>query len=199
MKDRTVIFDLGNVVLFFDHEVICRKLASLFNLDERFIFEKIFQDGIEKEFDEGKLSPEIFTQQCSDALNVSLNLSAFKYIWSDIFTKNTPVIEIIKELRARACVFLLSNTNIWHIEQVKNQFSVLELFDELILSFQVGYSKPHRKIFERAIELSSTPELIFYIDDIEAYVRAATELGIYGIHYTESSQLRSKLTSVGLL
>ena len=198
-KDNTVIFDLGNVVLFFDHGIFCRKLASLYDLNEQFVFQKIFKEGIERKYDEGRLSPEHFTRQCSEALGVQLDFLQFKAIWSDIFWKNSPVIDLIKLIKKRAGVFLLSNTNVWHVEYIRRHFRILELFKELIFSFEVGHTKPDKRIFERAVELCKGSKQIIYIDDTDEHVRAAIDLGISGIKYDEPNILRSVLSGKGLL
>lgn len=198
-KDTTVIFDLGNVVLFFDHGIICRKLASLYDLNEQFVFRKVFKEGIERKYDEGRLSPEHFTRQCSEALGVQLDFSQFKAIWSDIFWENTPVIDIIKLIKKRARVFLLSNTNVWHVEYIRRHFRILELFDELIFSFEVGYTKPDKRIFERAIGLYTGSKQIIYVDDTVEHVQAARDVGLFGIKYSEADMLRDTLSSKGLL
>lgn len=198
-KDTTVVFDLGNVVLFFDHWIICRKLADLYDLDEHFVFQRIFNEGIERKYDEGRLSPEQFTRQCSEALDVQLDFSQFKAIWSDIFWGNSPVIDIIKLLKRQARVFLLSNTNVWHVEYIRRHFRILELFDELIFSFEVGYAKPDKRIFKRALELCNGNKQIIYVDDIEEHVRAARDVGLFGIKYSGADMLRSTLSSKELL
>ena len=198
----SIIFDLGNVVLFFDHWIICHKLKDRFGVDSDKIFEKIFKSGLEKQFDEGKLSPEQFTHKCSKELGVPLELQEFKAIWIDIFKENPPVIELIKILKTRVKVLLLSNTNIWHLEHVEKQFKVLELFDDSILSFIVGYTKPHNKIFDQALELSGAPESpskCIFIDDIETHVRAAVKLGVYGIHFKNFNALRQELKKIKII
>ena len=198
-EDFTMVFDLGNVVLFFDHWIICRKLAELYGLNEHFVYQKLFNEGIERQFDEGKLSPEQFTSRCSVALGVPLDFSQFKAIWSDIFWENSPVIDIIKALKKRTRLFLLSNTNVWHIEHIKNRFNVLNLFDELIFSFEVGHAKPDKKIFDRIFELRTGETQIIYVDDIPKYVEAGRDIGLFGIEYRGADMLRSALSQKDLL
>ncbi len=199
-KNKTsVIFDLGNVILFFDVSIICKQVADLYNIDEKFVLQKIIKDGLETEFEQGKLTPESFTERCSEALGVSLELPVFKDAWTYMFTENTAVIEMILELKSKVRLLLMSNTNIWHIEHIKRDFSVLQLLDDLILSYEVGYTKPQSGIYQRAAELTSDSELTVFIDDIDRYAAAANEFGIHGIHYTSPEALRAELTNLGIL
>lgn len=201
MKNTTVIFDLGNVILFCDHHVICRKVASTYLIDEEFVYQKIFSEGLEYEFDKGEISPEAFTARCSSVLQVKLDTAQFKEMWSDVFTENRPVIDLIKALRRRGSsrLLLLSNTNVWHVEHIKKRYDVLPLFNSLVLSCEVGHCKPDRRIYQRAIALSADPTQIIYIDDIPEYVKAACKLGIFGIPYTGAPELQGVLQARGLL
>ncbi len=198
-NDTSVIFDLGNVILFFDVSIICKQVADLHNIDEGLVLQKIIKDGLETEFEQGKLTPESFTQRCSDVLGVSLKLPVFKDAWTYMFTENSPVIEMIRELKAKVRLLLMSNTNIWHIEHIERDFSVLQLFDDLILSYEVGYTKPQSGIYKRAAELTANSELTVFIDDIDRYAAAAHEFGIHGIHYTSPEALRADLADLGIL
>ena len=198
-NNTSVIFDLGNVILLFDVSIICKQVADIYNIDPDLVLRKIIKDGIETEFEQGKLTPKSFTQQCSEALGVTLELPVFRDAWSYMFTENTPVIEMIRELKPKVRLLLMSNTNIWHIEHIKRDFSVLQLFDDLILSYEVGYTKPQSGIYERAAELTTNSELTIFIDDIDRYAEKAYEFGIRGIHYTSPEALRNELTNLDLL
>lgn len=201
MEDTTVIFDLGNVVLFCDHRIFCRKLERRHHIDEELVYQKIFSEGLEYEFDKGEISPEAFTGLCSSALKVKLDVAQFKKMWSDIFAQNRPVIDLIKALRkrGRSRLLLLSNTNVWHVEHIKKRYDVLPLFDSLILSCEVGCCKPDKRIYQRAITLSADPTQIIYVDDIPEYVKAACKLGIFGIPYTGVPELKGILQTRGLM
>lgn len=184
-RPTTVIFDLGNVVLYFDHGIICREIALKYNLDARVVQRKIFHDGLEQAFDEGRVSPSEFTRQCSVALGVPLDEATFQNIWSDIFSENSEIVELIRALRKKKVnLTLLSNTNLWHISWVKDNFSILNLFDTLVFSYEVGCRKPNLDIFQHALRVSgeeSDPSQAVFIDDIEDYVIAAKRLGMRAI------------------
>jgi epoxide hydrolase-like predicted phosphatase len=62
-----------------------------------------------------------------------------------------------------------------------------ELFDVVVISSEVGMRKPEARIFEHAAGLLGLPpaECIF-IDDIEANVMAAEQLGFRGVLHRES-------------
>ena len=53
-------------------------------------------------------------------------------------------------------------------------------------------------IFRDALKsLRAKAETSVFIDDVESYVNGARTLGMYAIHYQNSSQLRSELAALG--
>ena len=56
-------------------------------------------------------------------------------------------------------------------------------FDAVVCSCDVGYAKPDKEIFYITCKrLSVKPENTVFIDDVLAYVKAAKEIGMHGIH-----------------
>ena len=200
MNNTTVIFDLGNVIVLFDHELFALNLSHTYDLDKSFIYQQKAQlESISKKFDNAEISPEIFTRKVSLALNRKLEIAEFKKIWNEIFTENAEVTGIVREIKGKTRLLAMSNTNTWHFDYIKEKFDLLDLFDDLILSFRLGYGKPDRRIFERAIELSQESNQILYFDDIPEYVVEAKKLGISAHQYTDENQLRQILRNVGLI
>ncbi len=71
------------------------------------------------------------------------------------------------------------------------------IFDPLVLSWEVGSSKPQKKIFEVLIEtLALPPSEILFVDDVEANVRASRELGLRGHLFTDAQALRRALAPI---
>jgi putative hydrolase of the HAD superfamily len=71
------------------------------------------------------------------------------------------------------------------------------IFDPVVLSWQVGAAKPQRRIFEALIEtLRLNPQEILLIDDVEANIAAARDIGLQGILFTDVASLRSDLASL---
>jgi putative hydrolase of the HAD superfamily len=71
----------------------------------------------------------------------------------------------------------------------------MRTFDKWILSYEVGFKKPAIEIYQKAIEWASVgPKKILFIDDIKKYVDVAVSLGMQGIHFISSSQLKEGIT-----
>ena len=60
MSYDLIIFDLGNVVLNFDHNISAKKVAKRFGVDRKRVYDLFFDSEITRLNDEGKLSQEEF-------------------------------------------------------------------------------------------------------------------------------------------
>jgi glucose-1-phosphatase len=190
---------MGNVILPFDHMISCRKLADKYDLDAREIYNTIFTSGLALKFEEGKLTGMQFYKKCLGLLKLQIDYNEFRNLWSDIFTEDKGVSEIILTLQKKHELILLSNTNEWHITYVRDKFDIINQFDKYVLSYEVGYMKPHPKIFEIAKTVALHKDSIIYFDDIPEYVEAAKKTGITAIQFTDAQSLKRNLRDLDLM
>ena len=82
---------------------------------------------------------------------------------------------------------------------IKKKFPEIMIFDEYILSYEVGAMKPHPRIYEDALAKAGVEanECVF-IDDIEVNIETAQKLGIDIIHMTPHTDLEAVLREKGL-
>ncbi|MDI7259787.1 MAG: hypothetical protein QME90_07690 [Thermodesulfobacteriota bacterium] len=142
---KVILFDLGNVILPFNHYQIAEKL-SLFSLKEELrdpskIFSHLFdfQNGAVNLYETGKISSLQFFQSLKERFCLPLSLDEFTPIWNDIFWENLEVSEIIRSLRGKKKLGLLSNTNPLHFDYILSKFPIVRIFDKWILSHEVGF------------------------------------------------------------
>jgi glucose-1-phosphatase len=198
---EVILYDLGNVILPFNHYQIAEKLAR-FSLhphyqDPRLIFSYLFdfQNGAIHEYEVGKVSSLQFFQSLKELFQLSLSYEAFVPIWNEIFIENPEVSEMILLQRGMWRLGLLSNTNSLHFDYVLSTFPIVRVFDRWILSHEVGSKKPAIEIFQTAMAWAGVePENILFIDDLKRNVDAALSLGIQGIHFVSARQLREELS-----
>ncbi|MDD5136228.1 MAG: HAD family phosphatase [Candidatus Omnitrophica bacterium] len=196
MKNRrtTIAFDLGNTVIRFDHNISAKRIANLFNMDSKKIYDTFFDSEVTREFDRGQLSPRQFHREVSGCLGVKLPYRDFTKIWSEIFWEDESVAAIVRALKGKYRLFLLSNINRIHFEYIEKNFDIIKAFDELILSFMVGAIKPEPPIFEELIKRAGgDKESLLYIDDREDLIKEATAMGIDSIRFESSDKLRKEM------
>ena len=198
---EVIFFDLGNVILPFNNYQIAEKLSRFSQKrefrDPKKIFSYLFdlEKGVINDFDKGRVSPPEFFQSIKKYLGLSVAFEKFIPIWTDIFIEDRGVSEIIRSLKGKWRLGLLSNTDPLHFNYIVSTFPIVSALEKWILSYDVGFKKPDARIFQKAIEWASVPpESILLIDDTEGHVAAAVSLGIQGIHFASANQLKKDLS-----
>lgn len=199
---KAVIFDLGNVLVDFDHRIASRKVAKFSDRSEEGIYNLIFDSPSTELFEEGKISPEDFFKEVKKKLNLRLSYEEFVPIWNEIFffsEKNLEVCNIARLLKQSYRVALLSNINILHFEYVKETFPILDAFHDIITSFEVGARKPKKEIYQKTLEtLGVIAPDAFYTDDRKELIDSAKDLEIRAHVFTSAAQLKKDLRNEGV-
>jgi len=182
MKNKnydTFIFDLGRVLVDFDHQISARKIAELTGRDEAWLYQLFFESELTKLFDEGKILPRHFYNEIKKLTGLGISFDEFSVIWVDIFKEKKDVCEFAASVKNDYRLVLMSNVNKLQFEHIRRVFPVISIMDALVLSYQVGAMKPDPKIYERAIKASQTsPERIIYADDRPELIEGAKLAGI---------------------
>ncbi len=200
-KFSVIVFDLGNVLLPFDYNILITKLDKVeSSLGERFV-EAYFTDyEFHRNFERGNISEENFIERMLEILNHKIDGESFCNYYANIFEVNEDVAALLPKLKKNYTLILLSNTDPIHKKYGWEHYDFLQHFDELILSHEVGAVKPEEEIYRAVEKASGAPsEEHIFIDDIEKYVAAATNLGWYGIHFTNYSNLIHELNSRNII
>ncbi len=184
-KYSAIVFDLGQVLVRFDYKFFVEKVNKHKNgIGEQFMELYKRNYNIHRDFEKGIISEKDFIDQMLKYLDHTIDAETFCRYWSDIFSLNDNVVEILPQLRKHYKLYLLSNTNSIHKKYGYQDYEFLKLLDKLFLSHEVGFVKPEIEIYQSVEKESGFPpnEHIF-IDDILEYVDAAKKLGWDGIQF----------------
>ena len=158
MPIQTCIFDMGNVLVFFSHDRMIQNIAGISGADKAGIRDFLFRDGFQDAIETGRLSENEFHQQFEQQLGVSVSLDDLRHALGNIFELNEPMLPLLDDLRnAGVRLVLLSNTCRTHIDFVRQNWDVLDRFDAVTTSCEVGAMKPDPRIFESAIRQANCP------------------------------------------
>ncbi|MBI2558098.1 HAD family phosphatase [Candidatus Woesearchaeota archaeon] len=199
---KTVIFDLGRVIVNIDKAKRSEKLVKNSGKSAEFIEEYLGDfSPVVKEFGKGRITPRQFYEKVSHELNLKMGLNEFKASWCNIFALNDGVADIIKKLKKENYrLVLLSNVDVWHWEYIKNKFNVLDEFDDYALSYRLGCMKPNPFIFLDALKKSKTsPWNCMYFDDIARFIYVARLFGIKSFQYKSVEKLIKDLKNTNVL
>jgi epoxide hydrolase-like predicted phosphatase len=200
---EAVIFDLGNVLVSFDHTIAVRKILGFTQKSEKEIFDLFFDSGVTGLFEEGKISPEEFFLRVKEMLDLKMDYTDFLPVWNEIFfltSQNHGVYKLAKKLKGKYKTALLSNINVLHFDYLKQIFPLFDAFDCVFTSFEFGMRKPHPMIYSRTLEALGVkaPENVFYTDDRAELIEKAVALGIKGFIFKNTEQLIRDLESAGI-
>lgn len=177
---RTVLFDLGNVLVFFCHERMCRQIGEVCGRSALEVRQALLESAFQAEFERGMVGEVEFHQRLENLFATEFAFDHLRRAAADIFELNhamLPILDSLKQQRYR--LVLLSNTCVSHYEWIRDRFEVLNRFDALVLSFETGAIKPEDKIYSRALQaIDCAPEECLYFDDIPAYVDAGRRFGL---------------------
>lgn len=197
----TIISDLGKVVLWFDNTIFYRKMTAFSSkpVDEmRAIVHGSFE-FIEL-FDEGALTPREFYERAVALLGAHVSYDEFVAAYVDVFSRNQPAIDLLKRLKGRCRLILLSNTDPLRFGFVRERFPDIFFFDDYALSYEVKALKPGPRIYQEALSRAAAlPSSCVFIDDMEENIAGAAALGIQTIHYKADTDLERELRGLGII
>jgi len=197
---KSVISDLGKVIIFFDNHIFFRKIEKYcpYSLSE--ILDKVARNmELVSSFDKGRITPVEFYRKVKKTLKAKIDFEQFYAIYNDIFWLNPPVLEILKKLKPQYRLVLLSNTDQMRFSFITKKLPQILLFDAYVLSFEVGYMKPESEIYHIALEKAgATAGECLFIDDRQENIEAAQRMGINCIHFQAETNLQVELKKRGL-
>jgi len=198
---ETVVSDLGNVLLRFDNTVFFRALSAYTDRSEEEI-RTVTHENLDllTLFEKGAVSPLDFYRNTKDLLEISAGYEQFFAAYCNgVFTLAPAVLDLYRRLKARHRMVLLSNTDVIRWTHVKAAFRDIFLFDEYVLSFDFGATKPQPEIFREALRAGGAAAgRTVFIDDLPANVEAAVRLGMNGIIFKDAGDLTVRLKGLGV-
>ncbi len=192
---KTIIFDLGNVIVPFELDNGVKILESFCDIGHVEIREKIFASEEIRQFETGKISAAAFFEHLVSLLSVKIRYEDFVHAWNSIFSLEPLISEnLIANLAAKYRLLILSDTNELHFEFIRQHFPILRHFDDFVVSYEVGFLKPAPEMFQAAVEKAQClPNECFFTDDREGNVEGAKTFGIDAVQFISAKQFELEL------
>lgn len=195
---RAIILDLGNVLAFHDNSLLFRRLGARVGLSLSETEHRLSGTGWTAA-NRGLLGAEGIRRDVCGSLGVDLPAEEFNALWSSHFTVHEAVLPRVEGLVGRVKLALLSNTNVLHAAFLRPKLPVLERFDHVLLSCELGVVKPEPAFYKEALErLGCAPHEAAFFDDLPEFVQAANALGIRGHLFTTAESFDAQLRALGL-
>jgi glucose-1-phosphatase len=182
-ENKTVFFDLGNVLIFFSLDKMFQQLSDCTNIPQNVLRLALTKNLLFQEIESGQITIDQFYRILQSQTSHPFSFNEMLIAMSDIFTPNLDLWKVVEKLKAQGTrLVLISNTNECHFNFAYSHFPILKLFDRFILSYEVKACKPSPKIFLQALQ--EARGAAFYTDDIPAYIQAARSVGLDGEIFT---------------
>ena len=158
-------------------------------------------EALQNDYSLGKLTTQELYKTFQSFSKKRFSFDAFDEAISNIFTPNKEIVPVIEKLKNESLrLVIISNTCESHYRTIASSYPVMDLFDERILSFQVGFLKPDVRIFENALKAAKcAPHECFYTDDISDFIESAKTVGLDGEVFTSVPSLEKQLIQRGCL
>jgi putative hydrolase of the HAD superfamily len=197
---RTVIFDLGKVLVPFDFQRGYVRMAERCSLEPEEIRRRLSESGMVVEFESGRIEAEDFALRVNELLGADVPYEEFRDIWFSVFLPHTLIPEsMVETIRRQRRTVLLSNTNHIHYTMLRERYPILNHFDAYCLSHEVRAMKPDPRIYERAVELAGCDSReCFFTDDVPEYVEGARRFGIDAVQFQSAEQIAAELRQRGI-
>ena len=187
MDIRTIIFDLGGVVITLDPQQAVDRFKALGLTDAKKRLDSYTQSGIFGDLEHGLITAEDFRRELSILVGHEVTHEECAFAWQgyakEVPQRNLAALDRLRKEGYR--VLLLSNTNPYMMEWAEspafdgNGHPVSYYFDRCYLSYQMKLMKPSEDIFRAVLRNEKTfaSECLF-VDDGARNVATASQLGM---------------------
>ena len=196
---RTVVFDIGGVLLDWNPRHVYRHLLEDAAERERFLAEVCTPEW-NASIDAGRSLDEACEELSARFPDQAELIQAWKRQDEMVAGVIPGMPEVVARLRAaRIPRYLLTNMPAPVFRARVERYPLLRDFDGAVVSGDEGLLKPSPEIFALLVDrFAIEPATTLFIDDTEVNVRGAEAVGFHGHHFTDAAALTAVLASHGL-
>ena len=200
---EAIIFDLGGVLINYSFERAFKMWAKLtIHTAEHFRSRFSYEDVILHEFEKGQITAHEYYVHLTNILNVTWTYDQFKAGWEYVnIDVNLKMLNLLQSLRTKYKLYVLSNTNELHAQDITQRFPELfSNFNFAYFSQDLHARKPNVEIYQKILNaIALEPQKVLFIDDLESNIVGAQKLGIIGIQMHSTPQVKEELKNIGIL
>lgn len=196
---KNIIFDLGGVIINLDQERTFTAFADLAGIDLTSARGMLHTFEEFMHYELGLIQDREFMDFLKSNIDHASTDKVLEEAWNAMLLDIPPArVALIKTLRQRYKLVLLSNTNRIHMREVNRILArdtghqdLSEIFDELYYSFLLQQRKPDIEIFEFVLEKEGfNPQETLFLDDSKENLEGAAKVGIQTVHVNSPNTLQ---------
>jgi putative hydrolase of the HAD superfamily len=200
---EALVLDYGEVLVRAQPPEAVKRMAALAGLDDEQFRTRYWRSRLD--YDRGVLSDIDYWRRviegggisAGDADEVCEALAGADYeSWSDWRDEVWELAAAFKQRGGRTAI--LSNGVPAVINRVRTHRPLAGYFDEVIVSCEVGCTKPDARIYELCLErLGTRPEATLFVDDRVENLEGAARLGIRTLHFIGDESVAALRQAIG--
>ncbi|EMR01867.1 HAD family hydrolase [Cesiribacter andamanensis] len=199
---QNIIFDLGGVIIHLDTGLTFEAMGRLGGLSRQEAEALAASEACFFQYERGEISPEQFFDSLRRLLKTETASEQLIEAWNAMLLHIPPQnLEVLRQLRKRYKLFMLSNTNTVHIEEVHRRLQLVSgeadfsaYFEQVYYSQDIGARKPEPAAFRTILDQwELRPEETLFIDDNAANLLGAQQLGIKTLLFPANGDLTALL------
>jgi 2-haloacid dehalogenase len=198
----SVVFDLGGVLIDWNPRYLYRSLFDGDDEQMEWFLANVTTPDWNNEQDRGRPWAEAVSTLVALHPDREDLIRAYHERWTEMLGgAHDDTVAVLDRLRATGIrLFALTNWSAETFVHAAERFPFMTWFEGVVVSGQERLAKPDPRIFRLLLNrYELDPARVVYIDDHAPNVRAAAELGMDAIHFTDAARLESALEDRGLL
>lgn len=201
---KNVILDLGGVLVDVDPEKTYTELRRILLPEHAGFLDKDQLPEVLVAMETGAWTKEAFKANMRNACKPGVTDSQIVDAWCAMIDDFRALrIRHLQKLAKKYNLYLLSNTNLYHVayfeKEFKNRyhFSLKKLFQKVYYSHEIGFRKPNAEAFQFVLnDAGILPEETIMVDDRQDNCDAAQRLGMKALKVPENTGLEAVINQL---
>ncbi len=195
MTIKAVIWDFGGVLVRTDVDNGRDALAERLGITRAALEARVFDGENRRQAQIGGVDGDAYLQEVAEEFGMSVVALRQTFFGADQLDHT--LMAYIRGLRRQYKTGLLSNAMNNLRALLTTDYPILDAFDAVVISGEVGVMKPHPAIYLLAAErLGVQPSQAVFVDDFIQNVHGAQEAGMRGVHFTSREQTLAELKTL---
>ena len=194
MTIRAVFFDLGGVIVRTEYQAPRQQLAERLGMEYDDLNKIVFDSETGLQATTGALTSQQHWEAVIKRLKRSPEeLASIRdaFFAGDIIDRD--ILNFLRSIRGSHKTGLISNA--WSdLRDYLVREKMIDAFDHIIISSEVGVAKPEAGIFQMALKQASVrPDEAVFVDDFYVNIEGCEKVGMKGIHFKDAESALQQL------
>jgi epoxide hydrolase-like predicted phosphatase len=197
MTIRAVFFDFGGVIMRTEYQSPRQQLAERFNMEYEEIDRLVFNSESARRASLGEITEQAHWLELIKRFKLPASeMRAFSdaFFGGDVIDRD--LVQFIRSLRGKFHTGLISNA--WDgMRDFLAREKIIDAFETVVISAEVGAMKPEAKIFDLALEQAGVRanEAVF-VDDLPVNIESCEKIGMKGILFKDPQDTLKQLNQI---